>query len=177
MSGDFRSLAEEYGARVYTFALYTLRRREDAEDVTQEVLARLWQNREAVTSEGMTAWVMRVTRNLVIDVARRRRARAAVMAEGADAQIAAEFVASRHRADEDAERGELRGALERAVAGLEEPYRSIVVMREIQGLAYEEVAESLELPLGTVKAYLHRARRRLRDSVRKSMGEDGYDLS
>lgn len=177
MSHDFRSLADEYGARVYTFALYTLRRREDAEDVTQEVLVRLWQNREAVSSEGMTAWVMRVTRNLVIDVARRRRARAAVMAEGADAQVAAGFVASHHRADVDAKRGELRGVLETAVAGLEEPYRSIVVMREIQGFAYEEVAEALELPLGTVKAYLHRARRRLRDSVRSTMGDNGYDLS
>jgi RNA polymerase sigma-70 factor (ECF subfamily) len=177
MSGDFRSLADKYGARVYTFALYTLRRREDAEDVTQEVLVRLWQNREAISSEGMTAWVMRVTRNLVIDVARRHRARAAVMAEGADAQMAASFVASHHRADVDTQRGELRDVLETAVAGLEEPYRSIVVMREIQGFAYEEVAEALELPLGTVKAYLHRARRRLRDSVRSTMGDSGYDLS
>jgi len=110
MSGDFRSLADEYGARVYTFALYTLRRREDAEDVTQEVLVRLWQNRESISSGVMTACVMRVTRNLVIDIARRRRARTAVMAEGADAQIAATFVASHHRSDEDAKRGELRGA-------------------------------------------------------------------
>jgi RNA polymerase sigma-70 factor, ECF subfamily len=177
MSGDFRSLADAYGARVYTFALYALRRPEDAEDVTQEVLVRLWQNREAVSSEGMTAWVMRVTRNLVIDVARRRRARAGVMAEGTDAEIAASFVPSHHRADEGAKRGELRVVLEAAVAALEEPYRSIVVMREIQGFAYEEVAAALELPLGTVKAYLHRARRRLRDSVRSTMGEDGYDLS
>lgn len=177
MSGDFRRMADEYGARVYTFALYMLRRREDAEDVTQEVLVRLWQNRTTVSSDGMNAWVMRVTRNLVIDVARRRRARAAVMSDGPAAEMAAGFVTSHHRTDDDARRRELREGLEEALSTLDEPYRSIVVMREIQGFAYEEIAEATQLPLGTVKAYLHRARRRLRDTVRETMGDDGHDVS
>ena len=81
------------------------------------------------------------------------------------------------RIDEETHRRELREHLESAVAALDEPYRSIVVMREIQGFAYEEIAEALELPLGTIKAYLHRARRRLRESTRRMTGDDGHDIS
>ena len=64
MSREFRKLADEYAGRVYTFALYSLRRREDAEDVTQEVLIRLWRHRDTIAAEHTGAWVMRVARNL-----------------------------------------------------------------------------------------------------------------
>jgi len=177
MDRDFRRLADEYGARVYTFALYMLRRQEDAEDVAQEVLVRLWQNRDSVSHDGTAAWVMRVARNLVIDVARRRRSRAAVMVDGPEVEMAASFVTAPERSDEGVHRRDLREHLEAALDTLTEPYRSIVVMRDIQGLAYEEIALALELPLGTVKAYLHRARQRLRSAVRETMGDHGHDTS
>ena len=169
MSGEFRKLADEFGGRIFTFALYALRQREDAEDVTQEALIRLWRHQDDIADGSAGAWVMRVTRNLVIDVARRRRSRAALFAEGPDAEVSAAQVASPGAGDA-AGRRELRDALEAAIAALDEPYRSIVVMREIQGLAYDEIARALEMPLGTIKVYLHRARRRLREQVRREMG-------
>jgi len=170
MNREFQRLAREHGGRIYTFALHALRCHEDAEDVTQEVLIRLWRHRETVDPARMHAWVMRVTRNLVIDCSRRRRMRASVFADGTDIESVAGVVeADAPRAD-SAERGELRGVLEAAVADLEEPYRSIVIMREIQDRSYNEIAEAMEMPLGTVKVYLHRARRRLRERVHKELG-------
>ena len=63
MTKRFRKLAEKYGDKVYTFALYSLQRREEAEDVTQEVLVKLWQHRENIDPMRMTPWVMRVAKN------------------------------------------------------------------------------------------------------------------
>jgi RNA polymerase sigma-70 factor (ECF subfamily) len=165
MTRDFRDLAEEYAGRVYTFARYSLRHQEDAEDVTQEVLVRLWKNHDQIDPAATSTWVMRVARNLVIDLARRRQSRAAVFAQGADVEEMAAQVPADYAADAVAERSSLRARLEGALAELNEPYRSIVVMREIQGLAYEEIATAMNMPLGTIKVYLHRARRRLRELV------------
>lgn len=170
MSREFQRLAREHGGRIYSFALHALRSREDAEDVTQEVLIRLWRCRETIDPAKLHPWVMRVTRNLVIDASRRRRMRATVIAEGADVEWVADLVADGPPETDRAERSELRACLEAAVAELDEPYRSIIIMREIQDHSYNEIAEAMEMPLGTVKVYLHRARRRLRDRVRKELG-------
>lgn len=164
-------MAGEYAGAVFTYARYSLRHTEDAEDVTQEVLVRLWTHRDSIEPERMRAWVMQVARRLVIDVARRRRARAGVFAAAVPGDARVESVPAPAPACE-AERGELREVLERAIAGLDEPYRSIVIMREIQGLSYEEIAEGMNMPLGTIKVYLHRARRRLRDAVREGVEHD-----
>ncbi len=170
MNRDFRRLADEYGGRVFTFALHSLRSREDAEDVTQELLIRLWNHRDTIDPARTHAWVMRVARNLVIDASRRRRARAVVFADGTDAEAAARVVADAPRADA-AERDELCARLETAVAALDEPYRTVVIMREIQSYSYNEIAEALEMPLGTVKVYLHRARRKLREHIRRELND------
>lgn len=166
MARDFRDLAEEYAGRVFTYARYSLRHQEDAEDLTQEVLIRLWRHRDSIEPASTAGWVMRVARNLVIDVSRRRQARAAVFAEGADVAEMAAHVTSGDATDSGTARAELRGHLEAALSELNEPYRSIVVMREVQGLAYDEIAAAMNMPLGTIKVYLHRARRQLRESIR-----------
>lgn len=166
MTELFRKLAEEYRNRIYTFAYYSLRRREEAEDVTQEVLVKMWQHREKIDPERMTSWVMRVTRNAVIDAARRRQTRAAVFADGVEVEIAANYVASGPSAESALERRELSESLETALAAIDEPYRSIVVMREIQDMKYAEIVDAVEMPLNTVKVYLHRGRKMLREALR-----------
>jgi RNA polymerase sigma-70 factor (ECF subfamily) len=170
MNREFQRLAREHGGRIYTFALHALRCHEDAEDVTQEVLIRLWRHRENVDPERLHAWVMQVARNLVIDSSRRRRMRSTVFADGTDVETVAGVAATDAPQHDGAERGELRGLLEAAIADLEEPHRSIVIMREIQDYSYNEIAEAMEMPLGTIKVYLHRARRQLRERIKKETG-------
>ena len=70
-------------------------------------------------------------------------------------------------ADRGVESRELREALEQALAEIDEPYRSVLVMREIQQMSYNEIVDALEMPLGTVKVYLHRGRRMLREALGK----------
>jgi len=168
MKKPFRKLVGQYQDRVFTFAYYSLKNREEAEDVTQEVLMKLWQHNQNVEPEKLTAWVMRVARNAVIDATRRHRTRSAVIAEGPDFEVVEGLVAAPGADSEHAVHArETRDALESALAGVEEPYRSIVVMREIQGMTYAEIVDVLEMPLNTVKVYLHRGRRMLREALRE----------
>ena len=166
MADLFRKLADEYRDRIYTFAFYSLRGQEEAEDVTQDVLIKMWQHREEIDPQRMSSWVMRVTRNAVIDVARRRRTRSAVFADGVEVEVAANYVSSDSSAESSLERREFSESLESALASIEEPYRSIIVMREIQDMKYAEIVDAVEMPLNTVKVYLHRGRRMLRDALR-----------
>ena len=171
MGRDFRDLAREYAGVVFTSARYALRHTEDAEDVTQEVLVRLWKHRDSIEPEKTKAWVMHVARNLVIDVSRRQRARTEVFAITVPGDVRVASVPAADTADAHTDQRELREVLERAIAELDEPYRSIVIMREIQGLTYEEIAGGLNMPLGTIKVYLHRGRRRLRDAMRQELDD------
>ena len=167
MKKQFRKLAEEYQDRIYTYAWYTLQCREETEDVTQEVLVKLWQHVDEVDPGNLNAWVMRVTRNAVIDASRRRRTRNAVFADGVEVETVADIaVSSGQGTDRAVMAREIRSALETALASIDEPYRSIVVLREIQGMTYTEVGDALELPLNTVKVYLHRGRKMLREALR-----------
>ncbi|MBI4720189.1 MAG: sigma-70 family RNA polymerase sigma factor [Chitinivibrionia bacterium] len=167
MKQPFRKLAEKYGDRIYTFAYYSLRSREEAEDVTQEVLVRLWQHVEEIDPGKLAAWVMSVTRNAVIDAARRRQTKSAVIAEGVSVDaVEAVAISSNPGADHALHAAELRNALERALAAIDEPHRSIIVMREIQGMSYADIAHTLDMPLASVKVYLHRSRKKLREMLR-----------
>jgi RNA polymerase sigma-70 factor (ECF subfamily) len=172
MGRDFRDLAEQHADAVFTYARYSLRQSEDAEDLTQEVLVRLWMHRDSIAPGRTRAWVMQVARNLVIDRSRRERARSSVFMAAVPGDIRVESVPAPGTPGSETERGELRAVLECAVAELDEPYRSIVIMREIQGMSYDEIAQGLSMPLGTIKVYLHRARRRLRERVREELGPD-----
>lgn len=153
--------------RVYAFALRLTGCREDAADVTQEVLVRLWRHGDRVEEDRRTAWTLRVTRNAAYDLLRRRQTRASYTVTNNDLPDAAP--ADGPASDALADAADVRRRLERALAALDEPYRSIVVLREVEDLSYQDIADALDLPLNTLKVYLHRARRRLRDALRATI--------
>jgi len=161
---DYQQVVSEHRDRIFTFAFYTLRHREDAEDVTQDVLIRLWRFRRRLDEGRVGAWLSRVTRNACYDVTRRRKVRRAVHPSDPEPQL--ERAVDRAPTPErSAEATEFRHHLEAALRTLDEPYRSIVILREIQHLSYQEIAEALDRPLNTIKVYLHRARRMLRHAL------------
>lgn len=168
MSRHFEEAAGRHRHRVFSFALYSLGDREEAEDVTQEVLIRLWRHWDRLDTSTLEAWIARVTRNACIDAVRRRSAyRARVVAHGEEPM----WHAASTEADPSqvAEGNELRQRIEIALTRLADPYRSILILREIQDLKYEQISDALELPLNTVKSYLHRGRRMLRDRLKETM--------
>ena len=172
MMRRFRKLCEEHRDRIFTFARYYLGNREDAEDATQEVLLRLWDNWREVEAGRLPGWITRVTRNACLDALRRRKSYRSVVS-GEDGTEVVERTSGGDPGPEVAvEAKEFRERLERALETLPEAYRSVVVLREIQGMKYDEIGAALGLPLNTVKVYLHRGRRALREELRHNADDE-----
>lgn len=159
----FQDQVRRYQDRVYAFAVSLLRDRVEAQDVTQDVLLRFWEHREEVDPERALSWLLRVTRNASIDVMRRRHRQHDVM--DVDTEGVERSSSPAPSPQVDAEHAEFRDHLQAALDRLDEPYRSIVILREVQGFSYQEISGAMDLPLGTVKGYLHRARKRLRKQL------------
>jgi RNA polymerase sigma-70 factor (ECF subfamily) len=166
MLSPFEKIADRHRDRIFTFACYHLGSRDDAEDVTQEVLVRLWKNLDGLEDSHLMPWIIHVTRNACIDALRRRKSYRAVVAQDPEGDSMRLVASPGPAPSAAAENSDLQAQLERAIQDLSEPYRSIVILREIQDLRYEEIVEALGLPLNTVKVYLHRGRRKLREQLR-----------
>jgi RNA polymerase sigma-70 factor (ECF subfamily) len=168
---DFKRIVNQQRHRVYTYASYMLCNQEEAEDATQEVLVRLWRHWGELDEKTVAAWLIRVARNACIDRLRSRRARnLRVAAGGGDGTI--EGVSMAPAPDEIVEARELRDQIQLALTRIDEPYRSLIIMREIQDMTYNEISESMDLPLNTVKSYIHRGRRALRDALKEIVNFD-----
>lgn len=164
----FEDTAQRYRRRVYSFARYLLSNREEAEDVTQEVLLRLWRHQEGVDEERLGAWLLRVTRNACYDLLRRRRSEAAAGIEVSfDEEDAREVVSVEPSPESRAQDADFRRLLLEALGELGEPYKSVVILREVQGLPHREIGEALGIPEATVRVHLHRGRRKLRERLRE----------
>ncbi len=162
MLAQYRQATEQHRQRVYSFAYYSLRAKEDAEDVTQEVFIKLWQHWQKVDHGKLGAWLMRVAHNAVIDHVRKQRPAQANLDHYADVDDQA------GRSDEASEidRQIFKDQLQLAIKSLDDPFRSIVVMRDVQGLSYADIQASLDMSESQVKVYLHRGRRKLRANSR-----------
>lgn len=161
---DFDAAVATHGRKVYTLAVYLLANPEEAEDVAQEVLIRLWRRGDGVAPEKIRPWLVRVTRNACIDVMRRRRSGSHI---DIDNGAGIELDEPTPGPDRLAHASQLGGKILRALESLSEPGRSVVILREIQGLSYQEIGEALEMPVSNVRVTLHRGRRRLREELRE----------
>jgi len=157
MSRRFRQWVEEYQDQAWTLARYLLKDPSEAEDVCQEAFVKLWQQQHSIDPEKVRSWLMKVTRNGCLDRLRRRKP-TEEFGEYADPE---DFSGPL----QDTQRRELARRLVRSISGLREPYRSLVVLRDIHQHSYEDVASVLELSLSQVKVYLHRARKHLREQL------------
>jgi RNA polymerase sigma-70 factor, ECF subfamily len=158
MRALYQQAIDQHRHRIFSFACYSLRVREDAEDVTQDVFIKLWQHWEKVDQQKLGAWLMRVAHNAVIDQQRKKRPWQAKIDHYAEVDEQAAEVND----DQDI----FKRQLQHAIRSLEDPFRSIVIMRDIQGLSYEDIQGSLGLSASQVKVYLHRARRKLRENLK-----------
>jgi len=162
MRAQFQQAIEKNRQRIYAFAHYSLRTPQDAEDVTQEVFIKLWQHWRRIDHDRLGAWLMRVAHNAVIDHVRRNQTVQKWLDDYAGVDEQAEADDPGHERDREA----FKEQLMRAIAGLDDPFRSIVIMRDIQGMSYAEIETTLEMSESQVKVYLHRARRKLRENAR-----------
>jgi RNA polymerase sigma-70 factor (ECF subfamily) len=157
MSSQFRQWVDDYQDQAWTLARYLLKDPAEAEDACQEAFVKLWNNQDRIDPERIRPWLMKVTRNGCLDRLRRRHP----TQEWQEWQQADEGSGPL----QDVQQRELGDWLKHSINGLTEPYRSLVVLRDVQQHSYEEVANVLELSLSQVKVYLHRARKQLREQL------------
>ncbi|MDQ4070972.1 MAG: sigma-70 family RNA polymerase sigma factor [Actinomycetota bacterium] len=165
MSGSgvptWEDVARDHGRFLYTVAYRLTGNHDDAQDLVQEVLLRVRRGLETYQPGSLEGWLSRITTNTFLDEARRRQRRPVDLlpeepdrvvppALGADAALAAEV---------------LPDDVQDALRKLPEEYRAAVVMCDVVGLSYQEISDSLDVPVGTVRSRIHRGRSLLRKAL------------
>lgn len=166
----YRELVRRYERPVFALVFRMVRNRELAEDLSQETFVKALNAIESYRPEfKFSSWIFKIANNAAIDHLRRRELDTLSLdgsphAETPEAvQATALQVGARQESPLEAvEAKELGATIEAAIGRLRPEYRSCILLRHVEGRAYEEIAEILDLPLGTVKTYIHRARNELR---------------
>ena len=165
----FAALAGLYEKQVYHQALRLLNHPEDAADVTQEVFLKVWQGLPNFQGDSaFSTWLYRLTDNAAIDLLRKekkRRGDVPLEEMPPDGSFTLDPSPSPH---ELLESKELQRALEQGLDALSEEHRRVLVLREVSGLSYQQIAEVLELDIGTVKSRIFRARMSLANFLRST---------
>lgn len=156
----FEQLVLTYQNRVYTLALRLTGDREEARDLAQEAFLRAWQGLPSFRGDsGFSTWLHRLTTNVCLDFLRRRtRQREHEPGVSLDDETVPEPADCSQDPQLRLERAELARTVERGLAALPEHYRQALVLRELSGLRYQEIAAALGVDMGTVKSRLARAR-------------------
>ncbi len=169
----YRELVRRYQRPVFSLIFRMVRDRTLAEDLSQEAFIRAFNAIGTYkTSYKFSNWILKIANNHTIDYLRKRKLETVSIHGSPHAKTADEISQSQvviESRDENpleyVEHRELGGQIEEAIGNLREEYRTVIVLRHVEGYAYEEIADIMELPLGTVKTYLHRARGELRKSL------------
>ncbi len=159
---SWEQIVEDHSARVYRLAYRLTGNPHDAEDLTQEVFVRVFRSLHTYTPGTFEGWIHRITTNLFLDQARRKsKIRFDALPEDADNRLPspvatpdAAYLNQMFDAD-----------IEAALAALPPDFRAAVVLCDVEGLTYEEIADVLDLKMGTVRSRIHRGRSMLRKAL------------
>ncbi len=152
-------VATKYGRKIYSIAYRLTGDAEEAKDLSQDVFVRVYRNLHKYEPGTFEGWLYRITKNLFLDrVRRRRRARLEPLPEEEWGQPVDETPGPEQRL----EQGLLASDIEQALTRLPPDFRTAVVLCDVQGLSYEEIASATGWPLGTVRSRIHRGRKLLR---------------
>jgi RNA polymerase sigma factor (sigma-70 family) len=159
---SWEDVVTQHSGRVYRLAYRLTGNRHDAEDLTQEVFVRVFRSLSSYTPGTFEGWLHRITTNLFLDGARRKaKIRFDALADDADTRLpgrapSPDTQVNDRLFDDD---------VESALAALPPDFRAAVVLCDIEGLTYEEIADVLDLKLGTVRSRIHRGRAMLRKAL------------
>jgi RNA polymerase sigma-70 factor (ECF subfamily) len=173
LKGDldsFNRLVLAYQDMAYNLAMRMLSDSEMAEDVTQTAFISAFRSLNSFRGGSFRAWVMRMVTNACYDELRRRQRHPTTPLEPVDEddeeiESPSWMADDSPGAEERLERKELEKAIQNCLKGLDEEFRAVVVMVDLQGMDYAEVSTALDKPLGTIKSRLARARLKLRDCL------------
>lgn len=166
----WEALVREYQARVYGLALHYTGNAEDARDVAQEIFVKIYRKLDTCTeADSFVPWMVRLSRNACLDHLRRRKARPPAADIPADemTNLPADDTSPHEVWELDAR----KRLLHRALAAIGEHSREVILLKDIQGLSLEEIAQMLGAPIGTIKSRCNRARIELARKVMELTGE------
>jgi RNA polymerase sigma-70 factor (family 1) len=162
LARDFKTDVLPIHNKLLRFALQILQNEEEAKDVLQDIFLKLWQKRDELGKvENLEAFAIRMTRNRCLDLIRSRRT------------ISLEVVKKNNRIEEDSsdtdylENAEMAGLVKRIIAELPDLQRTIIHLRDIEQLEYEEIAEATGMNVNAIRVNLSRARKKVRDEILK----------
>ncbi len=170
-SAAFGRLVTRYQDRLYNMLVHVVGSADEAYDVAQDAFVQAFLKLDTFhRNSAFYTWLYRIGFNLAIS--RRRRQRPTTSVEQAREQTGSEPVSRDDLPTDHLDREERVGQVRVAIASLSEEFRSVLVLREIDGCCYETIAEILNLPVGTVRSRLHRARLELREQLKGVLQED-----
>ncbi len=156
----WEEVARVYGRKIYNFAYRLTGNPTDAHDLVQEVLLRVRKGLANYQPGSFEGWLWRITRNAFLDEVRKRNRRpTSPLPEEMDRWD----VATSDSADVEFDRISLGDDIQKALLELPVEFREAVVLCDVVGLSYEEIAEAVAVPVGTVRSRIHRGRRQLRE--------------
>ncbi len=170
----FEELIKDYKRVAYNIALRILRNVEDAEDASQEALIKVYKSIQNFNMQStFKVWMYRIVVNTCIDFKRKKNINVVSMDEGIDVggdnQVYREIADDSANPDVLLEKNFNSKVINDAVSKLEDDYKAIIILRDIQGFSYSEIAEILSCNLGTVKSRLNRARKSLKEILENEL--------
>jgi len=171
--GAFRELIRRYERPVFSLIYRMVRDSAAAEDLAQDAFIKVLNHLDKYRPEfKFSSWLFKIANNIAIDALRKRQLDTISMDGSPHAGSASEIEATSFELADAAESPldelasrELGAIIEQAIAQLRPEYRNCIMLRHVEGRSYEEIAATLDLPLGTVKTYIHRARHQLREAL------------
>ena len=164
----FNQLMEQHERRMYAVALRMCGNREDAQDCLQEAMLRVYRAIGGFKGQSsFSTWVYRITMNTCLDELRRKKNRQNTSLDNLR-DMGWSPADETNAPEKQAMRSELRRNLNRAIRELPEEMRAAVVLRDIQGFSYDEIARMLEINVGTIKSRISRGREKLREKMKEN---------
>ena len=158
----WEDIVRVHSARVYRLAYRLTGNPHDAEDLTQEVFVRVFRSLSSYTPGTFEGWLHRITTNLFLDSARRRQR---IRFEGLGDEVAQRLPGTELTPAQAWDERHLDGDIQEALQALPPDYRAAVVLCDIEGFSYEEIAVTMGVKLGTVRSRIHRGRAQLRAAL------------
>lgn len=159
----FEKLFSIYENKIYNLSYYTLKNKEDALDVTQDVCLKIYKSIEKFKGNSkISTWIYRITYNTCLDYLRKKK-------DEISYEEAVNFeIDNEYRVENIVEKNEIKNEIKKCILKLGNDHRTIIILRDINGLSYQEISEILGIEIGTVKSRVNRAREALKKELTKT---------
>lgn len=169
----FEQLISDYQVKIYHIAFHMMGNEQDAEDAAQEAILKAYRYLGSFKEEsGFYTWLYRITHNICLDMLRKRKrththSMDLVKKDRDGQETEVQLVDDKPQPEEELMSRQVQTDMQAAIAELKEHYRTVIILRDIEGMSYEDIAAVTEISVGTVKSRLNRARESLRKIVEK----------